>query len=71
MNTSINPLAKPSPTAWISADVPDLSGKTVNITGANSGIGLEAARMFASHGAHVVLAVRDEMMRAPTRRTIA
>jgi NAD(P)-dependent dehydrogenase (short-subunit alcohol dehydrogenase family) len=38
----------------------DLSGRTVFITGANSGLGQETARAMAGRGAHVILAGRDQ-----------
>ncbi len=37
----------------------DFSGRTIVVTGANSGIGRIAARDLGAAGAHVVLAVRD------------
>jgi NAD(P)-dependent dehydrogenase (short-subunit alcohol dehydrogenase family) len=37
----------------------DLSGKTVVVTGASAGLGVETARALSSVGAHVVMAVRD------------
>ena len=46
-------------TRWSASNLPDLSGRTVVVTGANSGIGLGAAKALAGAGAHVVLAVRD------------
>jgi NAD(P)-dependent dehydrogenase (short-subunit alcohol dehydrogenase family) len=44
---------------WTAEDVPDQSGRTAVITGANTGIGFEAAQVLAGRGARVVLAVRN------------
>ncbi|MET0602874.1 MAG: oxidoreductase [Baekduia sp.] len=45
--------------AWTAADLPDLSGRTIVVTGASSGLGAVTARELARAGAHTVLAVRD------------
>ncbi|MEZ5568894.1 MAG: oxidoreductase [Halioglobus sp.] len=40
-------------------DVPDQSGRTIVITGANTGLGFEAARALAAKGARVLMACRS------------
>ncbi|MEV5891116.1 oxidoreductase [Nonomuraea fuscirosea] len=47
-------------TAWTPASMPDLSGRSAVVTGANSGIGFPTALELARHGAHVVVAARDQ-----------
>jgi NAD(P)-dependent dehydrogenase (short-subunit alcohol dehydrogenase family) len=44
---------------WTTADVPDLTGRTAVVTGGNSGLGLEVARVLAQRGAQVTIACRD------------
>ncbi len=43
------------------SDIPDQTGKTVVITGANKGLGLQAATALAAAGARIVLACRDQI----------
>ena len=52
-------IATMSISRWTAAELPDLHGRTVIITGANSGIGRATATALADAGASVTLAVRD------------
>jgi protochlorophyllide reductase len=45
---------------WNEAAVPDLTGRTALVTGANAGLGFEITRMLAGHGARVLMAGRNE-----------
>jgi len=50
--------------SWGRADIPDQSGRTAVVTGANGGLGLETARALAAAGASVVMAARNQQRAA-------
>jgi hypothetical protein len=58
-------------TKWTVGDMPDQSGRTVLITGANSGLGLGSAEALASHGARVLMACRNAAKAATARDQVA
>ncbi len=49
----------PRPEKWTVANIPDLTGKVVVVTGGNSGIGFGAVKAVARKGADTVLACRS------------
>ena len=44
---------------WTEKDVPDETGRVAIVTGSNTGLGYDTARVLAARGARVVMAVRD------------
>lgn len=46
--------------SWDTGDIPDQSGRTAVVTGANGGLGLSTARALAAAGANVVMAARNQ-----------
>ncbi len=45
---------------WNASEITDQSGRTFIVTGANSGLGFEAARELAGHRGRVIVAARNE-----------
>ena len=60
MTTSPDMSVKLPKQRWTVADMPDLTGRTALVTGANSGLGFYTAQALARSGAAVTMAVRDE-----------
>ena len=44
---------------WTTANIPDLTGKVIIVTGGNSGLGYESVKAFAEKGAEVILTSRS------------
>lgn len=45
---------------WIAENIPDMAGKLILVTGANSGIGFEAAKILADKNGEIILACRNQ-----------
>jgi NAD(P)-dependent dehydrogenase (short-subunit alcohol dehydrogenase family) len=46
-------------TRWDSRDIPDQNGRTIVVTGANSGLGLATSKLLSAAGARVIMACRS------------
>jgi NAD(P)-dependent dehydrogenase (short-subunit alcohol dehydrogenase family) len=56
--------------AWTTKDMPNLAGRVVVVTGANSGLGFEASRALAGGGARVIMACRNAAKAENARQRI-
>lgn len=55
---------------WKLDDLPDLSGKTIIVTGGNTGLGFASVRAFISAGAEVIIAGRTPEKDEKARRAV-
>jgi NAD(P)-dependent dehydrogenase (short-subunit alcohol dehydrogenase family) len=58
-------------TRWTATDIPDQAGRTVLITGANSGLGLRSAEALAARGATVLMGCRNAERGEVARERVA
>jgi NAD(P)-dependent dehydrogenase (short-subunit alcohol dehydrogenase family) len=56
---------------WSPSDMPDQTGRTVVVTGANSGLGLRSAEALAGRGAAVLMACRSAERAEAARAAVA
>jgi NAD(P)-dependent dehydrogenase (short-subunit alcohol dehydrogenase family) len=61
----------PAMARWTADDMPDQTGRTILITGANSGLGLRSAEALAAKGARVLMACRNAEKAAAARDGVA
>ena len=55
---------------WTLEQMPSLKGRTIIVTGSNSGIGFETAIVLASKGAQVILACRNHQKGIEAKKRI-
>ncbi|KAJ7211586.1 hypothetical protein GGX14DRAFT_362564 [Mycena pura] len=60
----------PPKATWTTADVPDLSSRVTLVTGANSGLGFETAKVLLRHNAKVYVACRSISKGEAARATL-
>jgi NAD(P)-dependent dehydrogenase (short-subunit alcohol dehydrogenase family) len=61
----------PAMARWTADDIPDQTGRTILITGANSGLGARSAEALAAKGARVLMACRNAEKAAAARDGVA
>jgi NAD(P)-dependent dehydrogenase (short-subunit alcohol dehydrogenase family) len=57
--------------AWTESDIPDQTGVTIVVTGANSGLGLRSSEALAAKGARVIMACRNPEKAAAAQGQVA